>query len=56
VLVGGGTIADSLKAAENRWSGDFDHLASDVQRWFRDWSAAGYFQRIGDADEGRFST
>jgi hypothetical protein len=55
VLVGGGTIADSLKAAENRWPGEFDQLASDVQRWFRDWSAAGYFQRIIDADEGRFS-
>jgi hypothetical protein len=54
-LVGGGTIANSLEAAQNRWLGDFDQLASDVQRWFRDWSAAGYFQRIV-ADEGRFPT
>jgi hypothetical protein len=56
VLVGGGTIADSLEAAENRWTGNFDQLASEIQRWFRDWSAAGYFQRIVNADEGRFST
>lgn len=56
VLVGGGTIADSLKAAESRWSGDFDQLASEVQRWFRDWAAAGYFQRIADGDEARLST
>lgn len=51
VLVGGGSIADSLEAAESRWGGNFDQLASTVQRWFRDWSAAGYFQRIVDPDE-----
>lgn len=56
VLVGGGTIADSLEAAENRWTGDFDGLAREVQRWFRDWSAAGYIQRIADGDEARLST
>jgi len=56
VLVGGGTIAASLEAAENRWSGDFDQLASEVQRWFRDWSAAGYFQSIVEAGEERFPT
>lgn len=53
VLSSGGTIAASLEAAQNRWQGDYDHLASEVQRWFRDWSAAGYFQRI--ADEGETS-
>ncbi len=47
-LVGGGSIADALEAAQNRWLGDFDQLASEVQRWFRDWSAAGYFQGIVD--------
>ncbi len=52
-LVSGGTIADSLEAAQNLWFGDFDQLARDVQRWFRDWSAAGYFQRIADSDEAR---
>jgi hypothetical protein len=55
-LVSGGTIADSLEAAQNLWLGDFDQLARDVQRWFRDWSAAGYFQRIAVGDEARLST
>jgi hypothetical protein len=50
-LVGGGTIAASLEAAQNRWQGDYDQLASEVQRWFRDWSAAGYFQRIVDVED-----
>ena len=50
-LVRGGTVSDSLEAAENQWSGEFDQLARHVQRWFRNWSAAGYFQRIVDADE-----
>ena len=40
-LVGGGSIADALEAAQTRWPGDFDQLVSEVQRWFRDWSAAG---------------
>jgi hypothetical protein len=53
MLVGGGSIADSLDAAQNRWSGDFDQLASEVQRWFRDWSAAGYFQKVLDDDQSR---
>lgn len=43
-LVGGGTIADALETAQVQWQGDFDELVSEVQRWFRDWSAAGYFQ------------
>ena len=47
-LVGGGSIADSLNAAQDRWSGDVDQLATEVQRWFRDWSAAGYFLRTAD--------
>ena len=51
VLVGGGTIAASLQAAQNRWQGDCDRLATEVQRWFRDWSAAGYFQRIVDVED-----
>lgn len=50
-LVGGGTIAASLDAAQNRWQSDYDQLASEVQRWFRDWSAAGYFQKIVDSGE-----
>jgi len=50
-IVGGGTIAEALEAAQNRWTGDFDQLASEVQRWFRDWSAAGYFLSMVDAGE-----
>ncbi len=49
-LVSGGTIADALETAQDRWQGGFDALAIEVQRWFRDWSAAGYFQRAVEAD------
>jgi len=50
-IVGGGSIADALEAAQTRWLGDFDPLVREVQRWFRDWSAAGYFQRIVEGDD-----
>ncbi len=46
VLVGGGTIADSLELAESHWPGEFADLAGEVQKWFRDWSAAGYFRAL----------
>ncbi len=55
-LIGGGTIADALEAAQKRWPGDFDQLASEVQRWFRDWSATGYFQGIVDAAPAHHAT
>lgn len=55
-LVGGGSIADALEAAQKRWPGDFDQLANEVQRWFRDWSAAGYFQGIVDAAPAHHAT
>jgi len=45
-LVAGGTIAECLVAAEAEWSGQPDELAAEVRRWFRDWSAAGYFHRL----------
>lgn len=50
-LCGGGNIAEALEAAQERWPRDFDSLAREVQRWFRDWSAAGYFQRITTVSE-----
>lgn len=50
-LCGGGNISEALEAAQERWQGDFDLLAREVQRWFRDWSAAGYFQRIATVSD-----
>lgn len=46
VLVQGGSIAESLAAAEALWTGHEEGLADEVRRWFRDWSAAGYFLSI----------
>lgn len=55
-LIGGGTIADALEAAQSRWPGGFGQLASEVQRWFCDWSTAGYFKGIVDTDAPQCDT
>lgn len=54
VLVSGGTIVESLSAGHARWGGDVEQLAAEVQRWFREWSAAGYFLGL-DEEEAAFT-
>jgi len=51
-LVDGDTIGEALTSVERTWQGTFEDLAAEVRRWFRDWSAAGYFLGIatGHAD------
>ena len=42
-LLEGRGIGDALEHAVANYGGTVDELASDLQRWFRNWSAAGYF-------------
>lgn len=46
VLVEGGTVGDALERAMSSWSGGPADLAEELTRWFRNWSAAGYFAAI----------
>lgn len=42
-LLEGQGIGDALERAVANCAGTVDELAADLQRWFRNWSAAGYF-------------
>ena len=46
VLVDGGTIEECLETAGDCWGGNFEELTLEVQRWFREWTTAGYFAKI----------
>lgn len=48
-LVNGATVIESLQLAQTHWSGSMEAMTLEVQRWFRDWTAAGYFQDVIDS-------
>lgn len=52
-LVAGKSVIDALAAAAHCWSGPAEELPREVQRWFRDWAAAGYFLGIHHGDGRR---
>lgn len=42
-LLAGETVGDSLARAAGASAGDLDDFAADLQRWFQEWTAAGFF-------------
>ncbi len=45
-LVGGATIGDALEEIASQACEDLEGLAAQIQIWFHDWAAAGYFQGV----------
>jgi putative DNA-binding protein len=45
-LVEGGTVSEALEEAMAMCSESVDNLADELSRWFRNWSAAGYFAEL----------
>lgn len=50
-LVNGGTVSDALE--QSVASGSGDDLSNELSRWFRNWSAAGYFAGIAVHESDR---
>lgn len=42
----GASLGDAIAHAADTGEVDFDTLAQSLPHWFRDWSAAGFFQRV----------
>jgi len=43
----GSTVGEAIAASASLWEGDTSALADAIRGWFSDWSAAGFFARIG---------
>lgn len=50
-LLAGQPLGAAIELAANAASGELDNLAVELQRWFREWTAAGFFTGI-DVDGG----
>ena len=48
MLVAGASVGESIAAALSMTAGSIDDLAAEINRWFREWSAAGFFMGLAD--------
>ena len=55
VLLEGRAVGDSLERAVANYPGSLDELALDLRRWFRNWSAAGFFIGLRGVQESKES-
>lgn len=51
-LAGGETVGAAIERTAAAAPGDLDLLAADLQRWFREWTAAGFFLTVEEQGAG----